>query len=73
MHKTKGKTLNFGIGTLIHYPVPVHRQAPCTDLRRDPRGLVNAESHAAACLSIPCHPQMIDDEVARVVEAINRW
>jgi dTDP-4-amino-4,6-dideoxygalactose transaminase len=61
------------VQTLIHYPVPVHRQTPCADLRRDPRGLGNAESHARDCLSIPCHPQMSDDDVARVVEAINDW
>jgi dTDP-4-amino-4,6-dideoxygalactose transaminase len=61
------------VQTLIHYPVPVHAQAPCGALRRDPQGLPHAEAHAAACLSIPCHPQMSDDEVARVIEAVNGW
>ncbi|WP_280154579.1 DegT/DnrJ/EryC1/StrS family aminotransferase [Piscinibacter sp. XHJ-5] len=62
-----------GVQTLIHYPVPVHRQAPCAELRRDPLGLPHAEAHAAACLSIPCHPQMSDADVARVVEAVNAF
>jgi dTDP-4-amino-4,6-dideoxygalactose transaminase len=62
-----------GVQTLIHYPVPVHRQAPCAALRRDPRGLPHAEAHAASCLSIPCHPQMSDVDVARVVDALNAF
>ncbi len=61
------------VQTLIHYPVPVHRQAPCAGLRRDPLGLSQAESHAAACLSIPCHPQMSDTEVEQVIDAVNAW
>jgi len=62
-----------GVQTLIHYPVPIHHQAPCAALRRDPQGLPHAEEHAANCLSIPCHPQMDDVMVNRVLEAINDW
>lgn len=62
-----------GVQTLIHYPVPVHRQAPCLTLARDPRGLPNAEAHAAECLSIPCHPQMSDADVETVIEAVNAF
>jgi dTDP-4-amino-4,6-dideoxygalactose transaminase len=25
------------------------------------------------CLSIPCHPQLDDDQVKRVIEAINQF
>ena len=62
-----------GVQTLIHYPVPMHRQPPFVDLRRDPLGLSHTETHAARCLSIPCHPQLDDDAVAHVVGAINEW
>jgi dTDP-4-amino-4,6-dideoxygalactose transaminase len=62
-----------GVQTLIHYPVPVHRQAPCAGLRRDPSGLLHTEAHAATCLSIPCHPQMSDADVAHVVDAVNTF
>jgi dTDP-4-amino-4,6-dideoxygalactose transaminase len=62
-----------GVQTLIHYPVPIHRQEPCRLLHRDPQGLPNAESHAARCLSIPCHPQLDDDMVGRIIDAINDW
>lgn len=60
-----------GIASLAHYPVPIHNQKPCKTLRRDPHGLPNAEAHADRCLSIPCHPQMSDDQVGRVIQAMN--
>jgi dTDP-4-amino-4,6-dideoxygalactose transaminase len=61
------------IQCLIHYPVPVHRQEPCLQIRRDPAGLENAERHAAQCLSIPCHPQMTELDVQEVTEALNTF
>jgi dTDP-4-amino-4,6-dideoxygalactose transaminase len=60
-----------GIESLIHYPIPVHQQPPCTDLRRDPAGLAAAERHGRECLSIPCNPQLTDDEVGAVIKALN--
>jgi dTDP-4-amino-4,6-dideoxygalactose transaminase len=62
-----------GAQSLIHYPVPIHEQPPCTHLRRDPQGLANAERHARACLSLPCHPQMAEDDVSRTIEAVNAF
>jgi dTDP-4-amino-4,6-dideoxygalactose transaminase len=60
-----------GVATLIHYPRPVHYQPPCRNIRRDPQGLAASERHAGKCLSIPCHPQMSDADVAHVIEAVN--
>jgi dTDP-4-amino-4,6-dideoxygalactose transaminase len=62
-----------GVFCLIHYPIPVHHQKPCAGIKIDPRGLKHAELHAAQCLSIPCHPQMDDKDVSRVIEAINEF
>ncbi len=60
-----------GIETQIHYPIPVHKQKPCADIRIDPRGLPFAEAHADECISIPCHPQLRDADVIEVVDALN--
>jgi dTDP-4-amino-4,6-dideoxygalactose transaminase len=60
-----------GIDSLIHYPIPVHFQEPCRDLRRDSHGLTQAEAHARCCLSLPCHPGLDDGQVDRVIEAVN--
>ena len=62
-----------GVSSLIHYPIPVHKQKPCKGIKIDPRGLKYAERHAAHCLSIPCHPQMSDDDIRTVTEAINEF
>lgn len=63
----------FGVQTLIHYPVPVHFQPPCRNLARDPRGLSVSERHASECLSLPCHPQMSDAEVNTVIDVVNAF
>jgi dTDP-4-amino-4,6-dideoxygalactose transaminase len=62
-----------GVQSLIHYPVPVHSQEPCLAIRRDPMGLTRAELHARVCLSLPCHPQLSDDDVNRIIDAVNSF
>lgn len=57
----------------IHYPITIHHQEPCLDIARDPQGLQNSERHAAICLSLPCHPQMTDSDIATVIAAINSF
>ncbi len=61
------------VQSLIHYPVPVHEQDPCRNIARDPSGLNNSDLHAATCLSLPCHPQMTDSDVAKVMDAVNSF
>ena len=60
-----------GVETLIHYPIPVHQQPPLMNLARDPAGLAQAETHSKRCLSIPCAPHLTDDDLGRVIAAIN--
>jgi dTDP-4-amino-4,6-dideoxygalactose transaminase len=62
-----------GVESLIHYPVPVHQQQPCLQIARDPKGLPAAEKHAGVCVSIPCHPQISDTDVAAVIGAVNAF
>ena len=61
------------VESLIHYPVPVHRQEACPDICRGPGGLRNAEEHARRCLSIPCHPYLSDKDVQQVIDALNSY
>lgn len=62
-----------GVQALIHYPLPIHMQQPCKDMKRDPLGLTQSDQHAAECLSLPCHPQMSDDDVDVVIKAVNSF
>jgi|SRR5450830_181389 len=64
---------NAGIANLAHYPVPVHKQPPCADVRLDPAGLAIVDRHAGTCLSIPCHPQMSESDVVKVIEVVNAF
>jgi dTDP-4-amino-4,6-dideoxygalactose transaminase len=62
-----------GIETLMHYPVTVHLQECCRDIQTDRKGLANAETHASQCLSLPCHPQLGNDEVESVISSVNAF
>jgi dTDP-4-amino-4,6-dideoxygalactose transaminase len=62
-----------GIQTLIHYPIAAHHQECCKRVSCDPRGLPNAGAHAEQCLSLPCHPQLRDDEVSKIITAVNEF
>lgn len=61
------------VQSLIHYPIPIHKQEPCRDIARDSQGLGNSEHHAAKCLSLPCHPQMSDNDINVVISAVNTF
>jgi len=64
---------NNQIQALIHYPIPVQHQESCHQIKRDVQGLSASEKHAAECLSLPCHPQMSDADVAQVVHTVNSF
>lgn len=61
------------IQTFVHYPIPIHQQIPCINMAHDPNGLYASEKHASTCLSIPCHPQMSDEEVEAVINVANTF
>jgi dTDP-4-amino-4,6-dideoxygalactose transaminase len=60
-----------GIGTNIHYPVPVHRQpAYAGRLKTGPSGLAITETAAREVLSLPMYPQLSDAAVRQVIAAV---
>jgi len=62
-----------GIETLVHYANPAHKQEPCRYVAHDPSGLKHAEQHAAECISLPCQHGLADEEVERVIKAVNSF
>jgi dTDP-4-amino-4,6-dideoxygalactose transaminase len=63
-----------GIGTLIHYPVPVHLQPAYRGRGAlGVGGLPQTERAAAEVLSLPMFPQLRDEQVERVVDAVMEW
>jgi dTDP-4-amino-4,6-dideoxygalactose transaminase len=58
-----------GVGTLIHYPLPIHHQAPYRELAAGPAPLRNAEQFADRIVSLPLYPELTDAEVEAVAQA----
>ena len=61
-----------GIASDIHYPVPDHRQAVLAARYAD-TVLPETEAACREILTLPCFPEMTDEEVLSVVQAINSW
>lgn len=59
-----------GIGTLIHYPVPPHRQPAYAHLHWQAADFPVANELAATCLSLPLWPGMTEAHVAAVAAAM---
>lgn len=60
-----------GIGTNIHYPVPVHLQPAYRDrIAIGPGGLGESERAAREVLSLPMFPELSEEQVARVVASL---
>jgi dTDP-4-amino-4,6-dideoxygalactose transaminase len=62
-----------GIGSGIHYPMPVHLQPAYRDrVALGVAGCVQTEIAASQVLSLPLYPELTDDEVAQVAAELKR-
>ena len=59
-----------GIGTGIHYPVPLHVQQAYQHLGYRNGDLPITEKVSAQILSLPMYPQLSEEQQSRVVEAL---
>ena len=59
-----------GIGTGIHYPIPVHLQAAYAPLGWQPGDFPVSEAAADQILSLPMFPGLPSGDQHRVVEAV---
>lgn len=57
----------YGVGSGMFYPVPNHRLAPF----QAPVDLPATEGAARECLSLPVHPSLSDEDLDRIVTAVN--
>ncbi len=62
-----------GIGTLIHYPVPVHMQKAYKHLGFKQGEFPIAEEIAETCLSLPLWPGMKEEMVSYISETIKKF
>ena len=62
-----------GVETLIHYPIPPHRQAAYADLGMPEGAFPIAEKIHRECLSLPIGPHMSEAQVDEVVSAVRSF
>ena len=61
-----------GISSDVHYPIPDFRQPIFKDRFRS-INLENTERLSREILTLPCYPEMTDDQVEQVIAAVNTW
>lgn len=61
---------NAGIGTGLHYPIPLHLQPAYRALGYKPGDFPSAEKLADECLSLPMFPELQQIEVERICDVI---
>ena len=62
-----------GIGTLIHYPTPIHIQKAYRELGYRKGDLPVTEKHAQEVLSLPFFPELTTEEMGKVNEEIKSF
>ena len=61
---------NRGIASGLHYPIPIHVQPAYAELGYKAGDFPITEAYAETILSLPIYPELDDDKVATVVDAI---
>jgi dTDP-4-amino-4,6-dideoxygalactose transaminase len=62
-----------GIGTAIHYPVPIHLQPAYRGRLGDVGSLPKTERAAQEIVSLPMYPELSEDDVRTVAQAIREF
>ena len=61
------------VGSSIHYPTPLHTQPALMNRIPDPGDLPVATAAARECLCLPIFPELMDDEVEVVCNAVRSF
>lgn len=61
-----------GIGTGVHYPVPLHLQPALRDWGFKVGAFPHAERAAASIISLPIYPEMTDEQIDQVIYAVKQ-
>jgi dTDP-4-amino-4,6-dideoxygalactose transaminase len=61
-----------GIGTAVHYPIPIHQQPIMKDMGYGEGSFPVAEAAAQHVLSLPVHPMLGPEDVEYIAATVNR-
>lgn len=70
--KLQGKLREKGIPTAIYYPKPMHRQQAFHEKSFDDQDFRTTSELCKTVLSLPMHPYLTDEDIDRVVDALNQ-
>jgi dTDP-4-amino-4,6-dideoxygalactose transaminase len=62
-----------GIGSAIHYPVPIHLHRAYQNRLRISADLYQTERLSKRIVSLPLYPQLTDLQVSHICQALNKW
>ncbi len=65
--------LERGIETKVHYPIPLHLQDAAVDLGYKQGDFPITEQQAQRILSLPIYPELTDEQVKAVIDAITEF
>ena len=60
-----------GVSTLVHYPIPIHRQPGGRNVGRIAGDLRVTETYADQILSLPIYPEIEPEQLAYVAECLS--
>jgi dTDP-4-amino-4,6-dideoxygalactose transaminase len=61
-----------GVSSDIHYPIPDHKQTAIAEQYKH-LVLKNTEILAREVLTLPCYPELDQESIQIVVNAVNSW
>jgi dTDP-4-amino-4,6-dideoxygalactose transaminase len=59
-----------GIASLIHYPVPIHRQKAYAECRTQSKYLHNTDDQAPHIVSLPIYPELTNEQIEHVINTV---
>lgn len=62
-----------GIGTAIHYPMPIHLEKAARQLNYSPGSFPIAEGQAQRILSLPVYPELKKEELEYIIKTIHEF
>jgi dTDP-4-amino-4,6-dideoxygalactose transaminase len=62
-----------GIGTNIHYPIPIHLQPACAQYGYKRGMLPITEAAASRIVSLPMYPELTEEQIQLVVNAVKKY
>ena len=62
-----------GVGTALHYPLPLHLQKCFAELGGKPGDFPVSERAAEGCLSLPIYPELADAQIEHVAAMIREF